>query len=428
MLTVFCSTMFAQNTVTFDATADSPASGGDTQGEQTVTKDGITVTISSGMMNGEQWRCYKGQTMTVTSTVGNITKISVTCTANGTTKYGPGCFTAASGEYTYETSGNTGTWTGDAAEVVMTAESNQVRMTAVEVTYSGSGSATTKKSAKLAFSETSIQVEKGGEFTAPTFTKETTAAVTFASDNEEVATVSSDGVIALAGGLGTAVITATSEDNDEYEAGSTSCKISVYTNNVYTKVTTVTSGKEYLIVAQRNDSTMYAYPYDSSKAYGYLSVGTIKKATDTITVKSLYDDAFTITGNETDGYTIVDAYGRQLYQNGKYNTFSFSGAEEAVYAWTIEPQTDGTFKISMNDYFIQWGQGTYKTFGVYQELQDNAVLPMLYQLYDGTTGIETVNAAKKAANDNAIYNLAGQRLQKMQKGINIVGGKKIILK
>ena len=28
--------------------------------------------------------------------------------------------------------------------------------------------------------------------------------------------------------------------------------------------------------------------------------------------------------------------------------------------------------------------------------------------------------------ESSIYNLAGQRLQKMQKGINIVGGKKVL--
>ncbi len=30
--------------------------------------------------------------------------------------------------------------------------------------------------------------------------------------------------------------------------------------------------------------------------------------------------------------------------------------------------------------------------------------------------------------ESSIYNLAGQRLQKMQKGINIVGGRKIAIK
>ena len=38
-------------------------------------------------------------------------------------------------------------------------------------------------------------------------------------------------------------------------------------------------------------------------------------------------------------------------------------------------------------------------------------------------GITSVSADVKAG---AIYNLAGQRLSKMQKGINIVGGKKIL--
>lgn len=284
-----------------------------------------------------------------------------------------------------------------------------------------------KKSAGLAFSETSIQIKQGSEFTAPTFTKETTAAVTFTSDNEEVAKVGSDGTISLAGGLGTATITASAEANDEYNADEATCKISVYTYNVYTKVTTVTSGKKYLIVAQRNDSTVYAYPADATKTYGYLYCGTIKESTDSISVKSLYDDAFTITGDETNGYTIIDCYSRQLYQTGTYNSFNLSSTEGTNYLWTIEPQSDGTFKISMNDYFIQWGSGTYKTFGVYTKMQNNAVLPMLYQLSESTTGIETFSV-KKPIVDAPIYNLSGQRLQKMQKGINIVGGKKIILK
>jgi len=42
---------------------------------------------------------------------------------------------------------------------------------------------------------------------------------------------------------------------------------------------------------------------------------------------------------------------------------------------------------------------------------------------DVITAISTPNTAKE---DAAIYNLAGQRLQKMQKGINIVGGKVVL--
>ena len=47
---------------------------------------------------------------------------------------------------------------------------------------------------------------------------------------------------------------------------------------------------------------------------------------------------------------------------------------------------------------------------------------------DGTyTGINEVEASE-ATQPVAIYNLAGQRLNKMQKGINIINGKKVLVK
>ena len=45
---------------------------------------------------------------------------------------------------------------------------------------------------------------------------------------------------------------------------------------------------------------------------------------------------------------------------------------------------------------------------------------------DETSGIDTVREMN--VNDGAIYNLAGQKMQKLQKGINIVNGKKIFVK
>ena len=103
------------------------------------------------------------------------------------------------------------------------------------VTISGEAGGKTKQSAKLAFSETTVDHEVGTEFTAPTFTKETTAAVTFVSDNEAVATVNTEGVIALGNEEGKAVITATSEENDTYNAGKAICTVYVWHYNVYKK-------------------------------------------------------------------------------------------------------------------------------------------------------------------------------------------------
>lgn len=44
------------------------------------------------------------------------------------------------------------------------------------------------------------------------------------------------------------------------------------------------------------------------------------------------------------------------------------------------------------------------------------------------TGIEEVQSSRPVQKDNVIYNLAGQRLNKLQKGINIVNGKKVLVK
>ena len=46
--------------------------------------------------------------------------------------------------------------------------------------------------------------------------------------------------------------------------------------------------------------------------------------------------------------------------------------------------------------------------------------------YDSADGIENVNVNDNV-NDNAIYNLAGQKLSRPQKGINIVNGRKVLL-
>lgn len=129
----------AQTTVTFDAATDKGTKTASDPGEDQITKDGVTIAVSNGCMNlTDQYRCYKGATFTVTSTAGNIAKVEISCTAEGTEKYGPGNFTdATAGAYTYE--GKVGTWTGDAASFSMTSSTNQVRMNTVVVTLAGGG-------------------------------------------------------------------------------------------------------------------------------------------------------------------------------------------------------------------------------------------------------------------------------------------------
>lgn len=436
ILSLICGTGFAQTTFDFNALYGNATISDITEMPQTV--DGITVSFAKGnsqnppaynkagevrLYGGKSNEVLDGCTMTFTSATGNMT--SITLEHGQVDKWG--VLTASVGTITEDADKNI-TWTGDAAEVTFTASrdannssvSTQNRYKNAVVTLAGG---VAKKNAELKFSEDEVSVEQGTEFTAPTFTKATTAAVTFASDNEGVASVNSEGTISLGGELGTAVITATSEENDEYYAGKTTCTIEVFKYNTYKKVAAITSGKEYLIVAQRDNKTYYAYPLSENYTYGYLNSGSIDELTDVIKIKSTYDDSFVFTENGS-GYTIQDCYDRYMYQSGTYNSFNV-GSEPSV--WTVEAQTDGTFKIANNGYFIQWGDGTYTTFGVYTEKKENTVLPFLYQLDETGTSISGTTVEKFDANA-PVYNLAGQRVSKNTKGILIQNGKKFVNK
>ena len=293
----------------------------------------------------------------------------------------------------------------------------------ITIDWSGEASET-KLNAGLEFSPSNISLKVGEAFTAPTFTKATTADVKFTSDNEAVATVDADGVITLAGELGTANIKATSEENSEYYAGTATCQIKVYDVNTYKKATAVSSDN-FLLVAQRDDKTYYAYPLVETKPYGYLSTGSVTGYVDEIEVDKTYNDEFTFTAVDG-GYTIQDSHGRYLYQSGTYKSFNVSETNNG-YVWTVEPQTDGTFKISMNGYFMQYGEGTHTTFGVYDSAQDNAVLPMLYaKVPDAIKNVTTVVERNDA--NAPIFNLAGQRVGNDYKGVVIQNGKKYLNK
>ncbi len=143
---------FAQQTVTFVAGTDK-GSNTSASGEDQVTKDGITISVTSGGFAATQFRFAMNSTATFTSTVGNITKVEFTCTASGETRYGPGCFSSPS-TGSYEYSGTTGTWTGDAASFTLTASKAQVRATQIVVTYATGGTPATQVTAPTIEGET----------------------------------------------------------------------------------------------------------------------------------------------------------------------------------------------------------------------------------------------------------------------------------
>ena len=124
--------MAMAQTVTFTAGKDK---GGQTKVSTAdkVSKDSVTIESTYGAFAAAQYRFGSSSSNTFTAKAGKITKIVLTCSGNGTAQYGPGNMTTTAGDYTYTADGKIGTWTGNAASVVLKA-SAQVRATTIEVT------------------------------------------------------------------------------------------------------------------------------------------------------------------------------------------------------------------------------------------------------------------------------------------------------
>lgn len=127
--------------IVFIAGIDNGTSDG-TAAPYSIEKQGVLIEVTNGLANSTQYRFYKYQTVTITSSVGNISKVVFDCIAEDDAQYGPGGFTVEDGEYTY--SGKVGTWIGSAQSVVFTASNYQVRASKVTVTI-GDGPAQTAK-------------------------------------------------------------------------------------------------------------------------------------------------------------------------------------------------------------------------------------------------------------------------------------------
>ena len=166
-------------------------------------------------------------------------------------------------------------------------------------------------------------------------------------------------------------------------------------------------------------------PCKKDAKYGYLLTQMKEGTLNELKIESSYDDNFVFTKFE-DGYSIKDCFGRYLYMDNDDTHKSFQLGEKEA-AWTVEPKADGTFTFTNNGKYIQFGEGTHTSFGAYAEKKDNTVLPMLFVLGEGQTGINNIHTST-AVKNNVMYNLAGQRVNKDYKGLVIMNGKKMMIK
>ena len=211
------STPFTGGDVTFVAGTDKGSTTGNNSADQ-MTKSGVTVSSDDAAFATAEYRLYASSTTTISTASGNITKIVFT--KNGS--YNLSNLSTQTGSY----DSNTGTWTGNAESVSFYA-SAQVRLDQISVTVNTSG----KQPAGLAYETTEYTVNLGETFSTPTLTNPNNLSITYASSNESVATVNEETGAVTTLAAGTTTITASSEETEQYLAGSATYTLTVVDPN-----------------------------------------------------------------------------------------------------------------------------------------------------------------------------------------------------
>ena len=147
-----------------------------------------------------------------------------------------------------------------------------------------------------------------------------------------------------------------------------------------------------------------------------------------VTVEGSYASLQPIVGNIPAGEAVL-----VKASAGDYNFLSAQTADpirvNKLVAATTDVVADGTQYVLANGAsgigFYQATSGSTIPAGKAYLVVTAAGVKPFYGFEDDATGIEMVNGQSSMVND-PIFNLAGQRLQKMQRGINIIGGKKVL--
>ena len=212
---------------------------------------------------------------------------------------------------------------------------------------------TSKVSAELAYTPAEVTLTVGGEFTPAVLGYaegfDGLASVTYASNNEDVATVDESGVVSLvADAIGTATITATFAGNNNYLAGSASYIITVNEagddlSGTWTLASSVAAGDKIIIMGANN-----ADIYTMGK----------QNTNNRAAVASTLSEDVLNPGAATKVFTLVDAgEGKFAIQasNGNYLTSATSGSgnnllEAADYdldnaKWTITIDGEGVASV-----------------------------------------------------------------------------------
>lgn len=339
-------------------------------GDTSVTKDGVTATMTT-MNNASYYQIYAKQSATFTISNGTITKIEFTCTASGTSKYGPGNASADVGSYSY--SGQKGTWSGSATTVTISSTA-QVRMSSLTITYTPSTTGPVDPDVSFASNPLSLEV---GETATNAINKPSDLNVTYSSVDPNVATVDANGAVTGVAEGNTTITASWAAVANTYNAGSKSYTVNVTAvtpSTTYVKVTDanqLVAGNEYVVVSQTSEkSYVMGAPSSDGK---YREPIEIDVENNSVAIKN--ETAVVLTLGGTSGewtFLASDNNSYLAYPNNGNNQLTSESSVNGNSKWVIG--NDLRLQNNANtNYYIEYSSSA-KRFSCYKGTSNKAYL------------------------------------------------------
>ena len=191
----------------------------------------------------------------------------------------------------------------------------------------------------------------GEDVNEPELTGNSLEGVTYASENERIATVDANtGAVTLTGKTGSVIITASASKTNTYKAESVSYTLTVKNSTIgpktYRKVTStsdLTVGAQYLLVYESTPSVFNPILDGNTFKKDKVNVQSVTISNNAITSSDLVDNELTL----MEGYYLyVGSADRYLYPQVENNTTSLQAESSPSHTLTITIQSDGIAKIT----------------------------------------------------------------------------------
>lgn len=453
VLAMVGTSVYAQTVVTFLPNETKGTTDANTTPDK-MEKGGITIESTDAAFNAngnKHYRFYQNSKTTITSTIGNITKVEFTCATEGK-KHGSNGFEGEG--YTSTEDKKHGTWTGNAATIEFTAK-YQVRATEIIVTVGAANPtalATPSIDGVTPFTgktTVTLSADEGTKIYYTTNNEVPTTASTMYSAPFELTATATVKAIAVKDGKQSSV------------AEKTFTKEELSVVNSIAEFKAIGKNKS-AILKLTNAKVLYAWTSNNGNTSVYVrdNSGAILFYKHTLGLKANED----LNGEIAGQYTEYNATPELLEIAGVTTIDKLNHVDGAVAEpKAITPATAADnlcdlvklskVKITTEDskkYYIVDGEKKVQVYNGFHltEFDDMTkfaateeydVVGIVASVYKGipsinlikvekssTTGIDTIKATQ---NENApIYNLAGQRVGKNYKGVVIQNGKKFMNK